>query len=76
MSKVMFSIPDKLVFRMRVFVREGERSELVTRLLEKEIQTREQALYQRASELEACSGLSNEMAEWDKTFGEDGLHEI
>jgi Arc/MetJ-type ribon-helix-helix transcriptional regulator len=76
MSKVMFSLPQQLVSRMRVLVPEGERSELVASLLEKEIKTREKKLFQRASELEACNGLSQEMAEWDHEFGQDGLHEI
>ncbi len=76
MSKVMFSLPQHLVSRMRVFVPEGERSELVASLLEKEIKNRERKLYQRASELEACTGLGQEMAEWDNAFSQDGLDEI
>ncbi|MDF2867134.1 MAG: hypothetical protein K0S11_604 [Gammaproteobacteria bacterium] len=76
MSKVMFSLPKQLVSRMRVFIPEGERSELVASLLEKEIQLREQRLYQAATELEACRGLGQEMVEWDQAFGQDGLHEI
>lgn len=76
MSRVMFSLPEQLVSRMRTFIPEGERSELVARLLEKEIQNRERLLYQRASELEACAGLNQEMAKWDKELGQDGLNEI
>ena len=76
MSKVMFSLPDPLVFRMRAVIPAGERSHVLVNLLEGEIQAREQALYQKALSLEGCEALRQEMSAWDKELGQDGLSEI
>lgn len=76
MSKVMFSLPDKLVIRLRANIPARERSKVLCRLLEKEIESREKGLYQRAMELEACAKLSQEMEIWDDEFGEDGLEHV
>lgn len=76
MSKVMFSLPDELVFRMKSVIPAGERSEVLANLLDKEIKAREDNLYNRAAELEACVGLRREMAEWDAGFSQDGLDDV
>jgi len=72
-AKVMFSFPDQLVARMKAVIPPRERSKVIALLLENEINSREQDLYLCAKELEECSGLKEEMAIWDKEFGQDGL---
>ncbi len=74
-AKVMFSFPDQLVARMKAAIPQRERSKVLAVLLEKEITLREQNLYLCAKELEEYSGLKEEMATWDKEFGQDGLDE-
>lgn len=76
MSKVMFSLPNQLVIRMRAVIPSGERSEVLVSLLEKEIKARENDLYKKAAALEACSGLKQETDIWDHEFGEDGLNDV
>ncbi len=76
MSKVMFSLPDQLVSRMKAAIPARERSKIAAVLFEKEISSREQALYLCAKELEDSKGLRDEMAVWDDTFGGDGLEDV
>lgn len=73
MTKVMFSLPDKLVIRMKATISVGERSKLVAEILSKEIEAREEGFYKLAMKLEANRGLGQEMEVWDAEFGEDGL---
>src|SRR5690349_1107721 len=68
MSKVMFSLPNQLVARMKAAIPSRERSKVAAFLLEREISAREHKLYLCAKELEACSGLKEEAATWDKEF--------
>lgn len=72
MEKVLISLPDNLVRRMRVVIPNRQRSKVVAALLEKEVKQREQALYKCACDVEADEALNTEMAEWDITSG-DGL---
>ena len=76
MSKVMFSLPDRLVVRMRTHIPARERSKIIVRLLEKELDNREQDLHQRAMQLEALNGLKDEATGWDTEFGGDGLEHV
>jgi len=76
MSKVMFSLPDKLVLKMKLTIPAGERSELLANLLEKEIEKREETFYQDALKLEAYTELQQEMKDWDSSFGNDGLEHV
>ncbi len=76
MSKVMFSFPDQLVARMKAAIPQRERSKVLARLLENEISKREQSLFLCAKELEESKGLKEEMAAWDKEFGQDGLEDV
>lgn len=76
MSKVMFSLPNQLVIRMRATIPSGERSEVLARILEKEIDLREKDLYHRAMSLESSEGLREEMSIWDSEFGQDGLDHV
>ena len=64
MQKVLFSLPDDLVARMRASIPPKQRSKVVAYLLEEEIKRREQALYQCALEVEADEALQEEMKDW------------
>ena len=76
MSKVMFSLPDKLVARMKAAIPARERSKVAATLFEKEIAERERALFRCAKELEGCADLKEEMEVWDNEFSEDGLKDV
>ena len=75
-AKVMFSLPDKLVSRMRAVIPPRERSKIAAALFEKEISARERNLYLNARALEESVGLKEEMDVWDNEFGEDGLKDV
>ncbi|MDN5871096.1 MAG: hypothetical protein L0H73_10325 [Nitrococcus sp.] len=72
MQKVLFSLPDRLVSRMRASIPPKQRSKVVAQLLEGELKRREQALYQCALEVEADEALREEMEDWGTTVG-DGI---
>lgn len=72
MEKVLVSLPDQLVARMRVTIPDRQRSKVIARLIEKEVTKREHALYECALAVEKDDGLRREMKEWDVTL-EDGL---
>src|SRR3990167_6608715 len=65
MSKVLISIPDQLALRMKVVIPSQQRSKLIARLIEKEVEKRERALYECAVAVEKDSALSRDMKEWD-----------
>jgi hypothetical protein len=71
--KVIFSLPDKLVSRMKSSIPLRERSKVAAALFEREITAREHALHLCAKELEKNEGLKDEMVSWDKEFSGDGL---
>lgn len=75
-SKVMFSLPNQLVMRMKAAIPARERSKVLVILLEKEINAREKNLYMRAKALEENKELKEEMATWDQEFGQDGLDNV
>jgi hypothetical protein len=72
MQKVLFSLPDSLVSRMRASIPPKQRSKVVAHLLEQELEKRERALYQCALEVEADEVLREEMKDWETTLG-DGI---
>ncbi len=72
-AKVIFSLPDQLVIRMKVAIPARDRSKVIAVLLEREIVAREQSLYRCAREFEASSDLKDEMITWGNEFGRDGL---
>ncbi len=74
MSKVLISIPDELAFRMRAIIPVRQRSKIIAFLIEKEINKREQALYDCAVAVEKDEALNKEMEDWDSTAG-DGLND-
>ena len=76
MPQVVFSFPEPLIERMRSAIPSGERSQVVAKIVEKEIEAREQALYHLAQELENNLTLQKEMVVWDEQFGSDGLENV
>jgi len=72
MQKVLVSIPDDLIGRMKAVIPPMQRSKILTRLLEDEVTLRETKLYQLAREVENDRSLNTEMEEWDTTIG-DGI---
>lgn len=73
MEKVLISLPDQLVIRMRATIPARQRSKIITHLIEAEVKRRENALYQCALAVENDAALNNEMKEWDATLN-DGLN--
>ncbi|MBB71577.1 MAG: hypothetical protein CMF50_04210 [Legionellales bacterium] len=72
MSKVLISMPDPLAARMRATLPPRQRSLIISRLIEKEIERREKALYECALAVENDNALQEEMKDWDITL-QDGL---
>lgn len=72
-AKIMISLPDQLVVRMRAAIPARDRSKLMAQLLEKELTLRENKLYHSALEMEQSTPLKNDMMDWDASFGQDGL---
>lgn len=72
MHKVLVSIPDNLVDRMKSVIPSRQRSKILSKLLEDEVKRREAELYQCARDVENDKGLTAEMKEWDSTIG-DGI---
>ena len=73
MNKVLISVPDKIASRMRAAIPQRQRSKVIVRLIELEIEKREKALYECAAAVENDELSNREMAEWDITV-EDGLN--
>lgn len=72
MQKVLISLPDKLVDRMKAVIPPRQRSKVLAALLEDEIRRREELLYQCALAVEEDEALNKEMKDWNVTVG-DGI---
>ena len=72
MEKILVSLPDDLVRRMKTVIPARKRSEVVKELLEAEIEKREKELFECAQAVEKDDALNREMAAWDTTTG-DGI---
>ena len=72
MHKVLLSIPDSLIDRMKAVIPSRQRSKILSKLLEDEVKRRETDLYQCARDVENDKDLAAEMKEWDATI-EDGI---
>jgi hypothetical protein len=70
--KVLVSIPDSLYSRMTATIPSRQRSKLIAKLLEDEVEKREQELYQAALAVEQDETLGAEMKDWDVSLG-DGI---
>ncbi len=75
MQKVLLSLPEGLVSRMRALVPDRQRSRFITRLVEEELKRREEELYRIAREVEQDESLRVEMADWDVTAADGADHE-
>lgn len=72
MHKILISLPDQLVSRMRTTIPERQRSKIVASLLEAEIIKREKALYECALAVESDPALKADLTAWNITI-DDGL---
>ena len=72
MSRILVSLPDDLVKRMRTVIPAHQRSQVIKELLEAEIEKREREFLECAKEVEKDDMLNQEMAEWETTTG-DGI---
>ncbi|HOP39483.1 MAG TPA: hypothetical protein PLI53_00415 [Geobacteraceae bacterium] len=75
MTKVLVSMPARVLSRMRALVPDRQRSRFITRLVEAELAKREAALFQAAREVEQDEALNAEMREWDGTAADGVDHE-
>ena len=72
MEKILVSLPDDLLRRMKTVIPARKRSQVIKELLEVEIEKREKELFGCAQAVEKDEALNREMAEWDATTG-DGI---
>ena len=72
MQKVLISLPDNLLARMRTVIPNRQRSRIIAEVLESEVKRRERELYECARDVETDKALNTEMSEWDLTIG-DGI---
>jgi hypothetical protein len=72
MQKVLISLPDDLLARMRAVIPNRQRSRIIAEVLENEVEKRERELYECANDVEKDKVLNTEMSEWDLTVG-DGI---
>lgn len=75
MHKILISIPDNLVSRLRAVIPPRSRSKIISHLIAEEIDRRENDLYANALSVEKDEALNKEMKAWDITSG-DGLKEL
>jgi len=68
MHKVLVSIPDSLIDRMKAVIPSRQRSKILSKLLEDEVKRREADLYRCALDVENDKALAAEMKEWDATI--------
>lgn len=73
MQKILVSVPNELAVRIRVFFPVRQRSSIISKLIEQELQKREMALYKAAMVLEDNDAHRQEVKEWQEAFGDDGL---
>ena len=72
MRKILISMPGQLAIRLKVAIPARQRSKVIARLIEKEIEKREKSLYECALAVENDKNLKKDMEDWDATL-EDGL---
>ncbi|MEI6614517.1 MAG: hypothetical protein WCL37_06440 [Chrysiogenales bacterium] len=72
MQKVLISIPDSILSRLRAIIPDRQRSKFISAIVERELKKREQALFQCALKVENDKELNAEMKDWDATIN-DGI---
>ena len=73
MNKVLISIPDDIASRMRAAIPQRQRSKVIVRLIEAELDKLEKSLYECAVAVENDASLNKEMEDWDITL-QDGMN--
>jgi hypothetical protein len=68
-------VPDILAARMKAVLPAGQRSRVIARILEEEIERRERELYDCAVAVEADAALNKELEDWHSTTGDGVEHE-
>lgn len=73
MYKMLISVPKQLAIRLRSTIPARQRSRVIAQLIEKEIEKREEQLYECALEVEKDESLNQEMTLWENQTLPDGL---
>jgi metal-responsive CopG/Arc/MetJ family transcriptional regulator len=68
MTKILISMPDQLAVRMRAAIPQRQRSKVIIKLIEAEIESRNNTLYECALAVEQDHKLNQEMKDWDITL--------
>ena len=68
-------MPDILAARMKAALPTGQRSKVIARILEEEIDRRESELYECAMAVEADTALNEELEAWESTTGDGVEHQ-
>jgi len=74
MTKILITLPDELVSRMRAAIPPRQRSAVFRTLIQREVQKREQKLYQATQAVETDQALNKDLQAWDITT-DDGLED-
>jgi ribosome biogenesis protein Nip4 len=72
MQKVLISIPDSILSRLRAIIPNRQRSKFISSIVEKELKKLEQNLFHCALKVEQDKALNTEMKDWDATLN-DGI---
>jgi len=75
MQKVLISMPESIVSRLRSVIPDRHRSKFITGIVEEELNRREEALYQCALKVEQDEALNQEMKDWEVTSADGMDHE-
>ena len=75
MQRILITVPDILAARMKAVLPSGQRSRVIARILEKEIDRRERELYECAMAVEADTALNEDLEGWETTTGDGVEHE-
>ena len=65
-------MPNSVLTRMRAVIPDRQRSKFISEIVERELEKREQALFQCAMKVEQDEALNQEMQAWDITVS-DGI---
>ena len=72
MTKILVTLENELAEKFKSTVSRGNRSRLISKLIERELKRREDKLYKIALLAEQDETLNEEMKNWDITSG-DGI---
>lgn len=75
MQKVLISIPDSILARLRVIVPDRQRSKFISTIVERELKKLERVLFQCALKVEQDKALNADMKDWDVTINDGIEHE-